>query len=192
MEILLQGIDFFVHLDDHLTVLIQNYGTWIYLILFLVIFCETGLVVTPFLPGDSLLFILGALAADGSLQPQWLILLLSAAAISGDTVNYWIGQTLALRVLHHEKIRFIKGEYIERTERFYEKYGNKTIIIARFVPIIRTFAPFMAGVGKMSYRCFLFYNVLGGILWVGLFIGAGTTKTHISRPRNNKFIFHIR
>ena len=173
MEFILYCIDFIVHLDHHINILIQNYGTWVYLIVFLIIFCETGLVVTPFLPGDSLLFVLGALAADGPLRVHWLIILLSTAAIVGDTVNYWIGQILASRVLHHENIKFVKSEYLKRTEHFYEKYGNKTIIIARFVPIIRTFAPFLAGVGRMSYRRFLFYNVIGGLLWINLFIFAG-------------------
>lgn len=173
MEFILNSIDFIVHLDHHINTLIQNYGTWVYLIVFLIIFCETGLVVTPFLPGDSLLFVLGAIAADGPLRAHWLIVLLSAAAVLGDTVNYWIGQILASRVLHHEHIKFVKNEYLARTERFYEKYGSKTIIIARFVPIIRTFAPFLAGVGRMSYKRFLFYNVAGGLLWVFLFIAGG-------------------
>ena len=173
MEFITSGIDFIIHLDHHMNALVQDYGTWVYLIVFLIIFCETGLVVTPFLPGDSLLFILGALAAEGPLKAHWLIILLSIAAILGDTVNYWIGHILASKVLRHEKIKFLKSEYLERTERFYAKYGNKTIIIARFVPIIRTFAPFFAGVGTMPYTRFLIYNVVGGLLWINLFIWAG-------------------
>lgn len=173
METIKFLLDFILHLEHHLTAIIQDYGTWSYLIVFLIIFCETGLVVTPFLPGDSLLFALGAFAARGALDPLWLAVLLSIAAIVGDTVNYWIGRFLAPKVLQHQKIKFIKQKYIERTEKFFEKYGGKTIIIARFVPIIRTFAPFMAGVGSMSYGKFLFYNVIGGLLWINGLLWAG-------------------
>lgn len=173
MELIHTAIDLFLHLDHHLNAVIQDYGALTYVIVFVIIFCETGLVVTPFLPGDSLLFALGTFAAIGSLKLWGVFTVLAIAAILGDTVNYWIGSLLAPRVIRQEKIRFIKKEYIERTHRFFEKYGGKTIIIARFVPIIRTFAPFMAGVGTMTYRRFLFYNVIGGILWVGVCVFAG-------------------
>ncbi len=173
MDLLLNFIDFFIHLDDHLNTLVQTCGSWTYLVLFLIIFCETGLVFTPFLPGDSLLFAVGALAGIGILDIQGILILLSAAAILGDSANYGIGHILAPRVFQHKKIPFLKQEYLERTEKFFEKYGGKTIIIARFVPIIRTFAPFLAGVGAMRYRRFLLYNVVGGLLWVFLLTLAG-------------------
>ena len=173
MEFLKNFIDVFLHLDKHIDTVIQTYGTWTYLLVFIIVFCETGLVVTPFLPGDSLLFVLGTFAAIGSLKVTWVLAILSIAAILGDTINYWVGHLLAPKIFRQEKIRFIKPEYLQRTEKFYAKYGGKTIIIARFVPIIRTFAPFLAGVGTMSYRRFLSYNVIGGILWVGLFVLAG-------------------
>ena len=165
-------LDVFLHLDKHLGEVIGNYGLWTYLILFVIIFCETGLVVTPFLPGDSLLFAAGAFAAIGKLDPLWLFLLLSAAAIGGDTVNYWIGAWIGPRAFSGE-IRFLKKEYLDRTHAFYERYGGKTIIIARFVPIVRTFAPFVAGVGAMNYAKFIVYNVVGGLAWVALFIFGG-------------------
>jgi len=173
MEILTHFIDFFIHLDHHLNELVANYGTWTYLIVFLIVFCETGFVVTPFLPGDSLLFALGALAAGGPLELKWLLILLMAAAILGDTVNYWIGHLLAPKVLANKKIHFVKREHIERTHQFFEKYGGKTIIIARFIPIIRTFAPFLAGVGEMTYWRFALYNVTGGISWITFFVLGG-------------------
>ena len=166
-------IDLFLHLDDHLNTLVQTCGSWTYLVLFLIVFCETGLVFTPFLPGDSLLFAVGALAGLGILDIQGILILLSAAAILGDSANCWIGHALAPRVFQHKKIPFLKQEYLERTEKFFEKYGGKTIIIARFIPIIRTFAPFLAGVGAMRYRRFLLYNVVGGLLWVFLLTLAG-------------------
>ena len=173
MEFVKHVVDLFIHLDAHLISILQDYGTWTYLIVFMVIFYETGLVVTPFLPGDSLLFVLGTLAAGGSLEVTWLVVLLSLAAVLGNTVNYWIGHLLAPKVFNKEKIPFLKREYLERTERFYEKYGSKTIIITRFIPIVRTFAPFMAGVGNMRYGQFAFYNAIGGLLWVNGFIFAG-------------------
>lgn len=173
MDFIGRLIDILVHLDKHLSSLIQQFGLWTYLILFLVIFCETGLVITPFLPGDSLLFAAGTFASIKALHVGWLFVLLSAAAILGDTVNYWIGHFVGPKVFHREKARFFKKEYLERTHRFYEKYGAETIIIARFVPIVRTFAPFVAGIGRMSYGKFITYNVIGGIGWVGIFVFGG-------------------
>lgn len=172
MEFLQQAVEVFLHLDRHLTEITSQYGTWTYAILFLIIFAETGLVVTPFLPGDSLLFAAGAIAALGGLDVRVLVLLLVVAAILGDTVNYWIGARIGRRAFRGD-IRFIKQEYLLRTEHFYEKHGGKTIILARFVPIIRTFAPFVAGVGIMEYRRFLLFNVVGGVVWVTLFTLAG-------------------
>ena len=173
MEFLSRLLDFVLHLDKHLSGLIQSYGLWTYLILFLIIFLETGLVVTPFLPGDSLLFAAGTFASAKALNVYWLFVLLSGAAILGDTANYWIGHFIGPRVFHQEKSRFFKRKYLDRTHRFYEKYGAETIIIARFVPIIRTFAPFVAGIGRMSYWKFISYNVIGGIGWVALFVFGG-------------------
>ena len=169
MEFIKSLADFFIHLDLHIGALTAAYGAWTYLIIFLIIFCETGLVVTPFLPGDSLLFVLGALSAQGTLHVEWLLGLLSAAAILGNVVNYSVGRILAPKVFNNERIPFLKQEYLNRTRDFYAKYGAKTIIITRFVPIIRTFAPFLAGVGSMSYGKFMTYNAVGGILWV--FVG---------------------
>jgi membrane-associated protein len=163
-------LDLFLHLDKHLAEIIATYGTWTYGLLFLVIFMETGFVVTPFLPGDSLLFAAGTFAALGSLNVFYVAGLLMAAAILGDTVNYWIGHHLGERAYHS---RWIKKEYLDRTHAFFEKHGGKTIFLARFVPIVRTFAPFVAGVGRMSYGYFLWYNVFGGIVWVSLFTFAG-------------------
>ena len=159
-------IDLFLHLDEHLANIINQYGVWTYAILFLIIFMETGFVVTPFLPGDSLLFAAGTFAALGSLNVWLLILLLIVAAIGGDTVNYWIGHYLGDRAYN---IKWIKKEYLDRTHAFFQKHGGKTIFLARFVPIVRTFAPFVAGMGKMSYGYFFSYNVFGGIVWVVLF-----------------------
>jgi len=166
-------VDLFLHLDRHLGDVIRDYGTWTYLILWAIIFCETGLVVTPFLPGDSLLFAAGSFAALGSLDPHLLFLLLGVAAILGDTVNYWIGAWIGPRAFSGE-IRFLRKEYLDRTHRFYEKYGGKTIILARFVPIVRTFAPFVAGIGAMSYGRFIVYNVVGGVAGVALFVDGGS------------------
>lgn len=166
MDLFSVAVDFFLHLDQHLPELIRQYGVWSYALLFVVIFCETGLVVTPLLPGDSLLFAAGTLAAAGALDVNTLSVTLCIAAILGDTVNYWIGAWLGPKVFYEENARFFKKEYLDRTHRFYERYGGKTIILARFIPIIRTFAPFVAGIGRMSYTRFLIYNVTGGILWV--------------------------
>jgi len=172
VEIINTLIDFILHLDQHLNEIIQTYGVWTYAILFTIIFLETGLVVTPFLPGDSLLFAAGTFAALGSLNVWILWLLCFTAAVIGDTVNYWIGNKIGPRAFEQD-IRFLKREYLERTERFYEKHGGKTIILARFVPIVRTFAPFVAGVGTMHYNRFLTYNVVGAFLWTGIFIWLG-------------------
>jgi membrane-associated protein len=174
MEWIRTAVDLFLHLDKHLGEIIQQYGGWTYAILTLVVFCETGLVVTPFLPGDSLLFAAGALAAlpDTPLRVGVLFLLLTAAAILGDTVNYWIGNRIGPRAFDGS-IRFLKKSHLDRTHEFYEKYGAKTIIIARFVPIVRTFAPFVAGVGSMTYGRFFTYNVVGGVLWVAICLFAG-------------------
>jgi len=164
-------VDLFLHLDQHLSVVIQTYGTWTYLLLFLIIFMETGFVVTPFLPGDSLLFAAGTFASPALGSPLNIFavwILLCFAAVLGDTVNYWIGHFIGPRAFSGE-IRFLKKEYLERTEAFYQKHGGKTIVLARFIPIIRTFAPFVAGVGKMTYGHFIAYNVVGGIAWVTLF-----------------------
>ncbi len=173
MEILHTFIDFFLHLDHHMSYLITNYGLAVYGILFAIIFCETGLVVTPFLPGDSLLFVLGAFAARGELNLFGLFVLLTVAAILGDACNYFIGTLLKDNILQKKKIAFIKPEYLTKTSQFYEKYGNKTIVLARFVPIIRTFAPFLAGVANMSYARFGLYNIVGGLLWITIGLGAG-------------------
>jgi membrane-associated protein len=173
MELIKDFIDILLHLDKHLAGIIQQYGVWTYLILFLIIFCETGLVVTPILPGDSLLFATGAFAATGALDVVTILVLLTVAAILGDTVNYWIGSYIGPKAFQYEKSRLFKKEYLIRTHEFYEKHGGKTIIIARFMPIIRTFAPFVAGIGKMTYAKFLSYNIAGGILWIGLFVLGG-------------------
>ena len=190
MDILKEIIDFILHLDVHLNEIIIHYGTLTYLILFLIIFAETGLVVTPFLPGDSLIFAAGTFAAQGSFNLHLLFIILALAAILGDTVNYWIGKFFGHKITESEKIRFINKSHIEKTHRFFEKYGGKTIIIARFVPIVRTFAPFVAGAGSMTYKKFIKYNIVGGILWVGLFTYSGFYFGNIPIVKNN-FIFVI-
>jgi membrane-associated protein len=185
MEMILKFFDILLHLDKYINVVIQDYGQWTYLILFLIVFCETGLVVTPFLPGDSLLFVAGTFAALGSLNLTWLLVILTAAAILGDTINYWIGNYIGPRVFQMENSRIFKKEYLDRTHQFYEKYGPITIVIGRFVPIIRTFAPFLAGVGSMTYGKFLTYNVAGGILWIVLFTLAGYFFGNLPFVKNN-------
>jgi len=185
VELIKTFFDIFMHLDKHLGGVIQTYGVWTYLILFLIIFCETGLVITPILPGDSLLFAAGAFAAIGALDAGWLFLLLSIAAVAGDTVNYTIGSYLGPKIFHREKVRFLNQEYLDRTHRFYEKHGGKTIIIARFMPIIRTFAPFVAGIGSMTYMRFISYNVVGGLIWIATFIFGGYFFGNIPLVKRN-------
>src|SRR5262245_3979929 len=184
-ELIATVLDYVLHLDRHLSGLIQDYGVWTYLILFLIVFCETGLVVTPFLPGDSLLFAVGTFAAVGALDLGLVLVLLSIAAILGDSVNYAVGYRMGPRVFTSEGGRFLNREYLERTHRFYERYGAKTIVIARFVPIIRTFAPFVAGIGRMSYSRFAFYNVAGGLAWIASLTIGGYLFGNIAVVRNN-------
>ena len=176
MELIRKFIDLVLHIDKHLGDLIQQFGPWMYVILFLIIFCETGLVVTPFLPGDSLLFAVGtfcALPPPNNLSLGLLIVLLIVAAIIGDSVNYWIGAKLGPRIFRGENVRFLNKKHLERTHEFYERYGGKTIILARFMPIIRTFAPFVAGMGKMTYRRFMAFNIIGGVTWIVSFLLLG-------------------
>ncbi len=189
MDLVRQLLDFFLHLDVHLSGVIRDYGTWTYLILFLIVFSETGLVVTPFLPGDSLLFAAGTFAALGSLSPWVLFAVLSAAAVLGDTANYWLGKKIGPRAFTGS-VRFLKQEHLRKTEAFYEKHGRKTIILARFVPIIRTFAPFVAGVGTMNYPVFLAYNVIGGVAWVAVCVFSGFFFGNIPVVKRN-FTFVI-
>lgn len=176
--------DILLHLDKYINLAVRDYGLWIYLILFLIIFIETGVVFAPFLPGDSLIFVAGALVATGALNPVWLFVVMASAAILGDTANYWIGHHAGRRIFSRN-LRFIKKEHLDKTEKFYEKHGGKTIIIARFLPIIRTFAPFVAGVGKMEYRRFLVYNVSGALIWVSSFLAAGYYFGNIPIVKDN-------
>jgi membrane-associated protein len=185
MELLQNVTDILLHLDKYLDSVIRSYGGLTYGILFLIVFCETGLVVTPILPGDSLLFATGTFAALGSLDVGLIIILLSIAAIAGDTVNYWIGYLVGPKVFSKEKSRFFNKDYLARTHRFYQKYGGKTIIIARFIPIIRTFAPFVAGIGSMTYKRFITYNILGGIGWIVTFVLGGYFFGNIPLVKNN-------
>lgn len=173
MQVILSLVDFILHIDKHLVAIVDQYKVWSYAILFLVVFCETGLVVTPFLPGDSLLFAAGAIASKGVIDPHILALILFMAAVIGDAVNYSIGRYIGPKVFEKKDSRIFRQEYLTRTQRFFEKYGSKTIVFARFVPIVRTFAPFLAGVGSMSYSKFGFYNIFGAALWVGAFVYAG-------------------
>jgi membrane-associated protein len=185
VELLQYFLDLFLHLDTHLSTVLRDYGTWTYLILFLIIFCETGLVVTPILPGDSLLFAAGTFAANGALDLSWLLALLSVAAIAGDAVNYAIGHFMGPKVFSQQHGRFLKKEYLDRTHQFYEKYGGKTIIVARFVPIVRTFAPFIAGVGTMTYWKFASYNIVGGVAWIAICLLAGYAFGNIPVVKQN-------
>ncbi|MDR2338448.1 MAG: DedA family protein [Deltaproteobacteria bacterium] len=188
MEYFLQLLDFIIHIDTHLLEMTNQYGVWVYVILFVIIFCETGLVITPFLPGDSLLFAGGAIAATNeTLNVHLLFFLLLFAAVLGDAVNYHIGYFLGEKAFDQRcwTARFLKKKHLERTEAFYQKYGGKTIIIARFVPIVRTFAPFLAGVGSMSYAKFLSYNIFGALLWTTLFLYAGFYFGNLDYIKNN-------
>ncbi|MBE0622899.1 MAG: DedA family protein [Burkholderiales bacterium] len=185
MDLLLFFWDLLVHLDKHLASLLQQYGVWVYLLLFLIVFCETGLVVTPFLPGDSLLFVAGTLWAAAELNVHALAALLIAAAILGNTTNYWIGRYIGPKVFHWEDSRWFNRRALERTHEFYERHGGKTIIITRFVPIIRTFAPFVAGVGSMTHARFQMFNIAGGVLWVASLLYAGFFFGNIGFIRNN-------
>ena len=191
MELLAQFIDIVLHLDRHLIWVVENYGAWIYLLLFLVIFCETGLVVTPFLPGDSLLFVAGTLAAVGAMYVHGLFALLVLAAFSGDNTNYWIGRFAGPRVFRIERSRLFNPAHLERTHRFYEKHGGKTVIFARFLPIVRTFAPFVAGIGRMVYPKFLFYSFSGSVFWIGFFVFGGYYFGNIPVVRQNLTLFII-
>lgn len=185
MELIKHFIDIVLHLDKHLAELVQQYGALSYGILFAIIFCETGLVVTPFLPGDSLLFAVGALSATGAFQVVWIFAALSLAAILGDSTNYWIGYFLGPRVFSSESSRWLNRQHLDRTHAFYAKYGGKTVIIARFMPIVRTFAPFVAGIGRMNYLKFLFFSVTGTILWIGSFVFAGYLFGNIPVVKKN-------
>ncbi|HEV8150933.1 MAG TPA: DedA family protein [Gemmatimonadales bacterium] len=172
MQFLRDALDFLLHLDRHLAELIAQYGGWTYGILALIVFSETGLVIAPFLPGDSLLFTAGALAALGSLDPRWLNLLLFVAVLSGDNLNYWIGRFIGPRAFTDE-YRFFRREHLLRTHAFFERHGGRTVVLARFVPIVRTFTPFVAGIGAMRYSRFLAYSIVGGAFWVTAFLWAG-------------------
>lgn len=172
MEWLQSGWDYFLHLDQNLGQIIEYFGPWVYALFFAIIFCETGLVITPILPGDSMIFAAGTFAAQGALNPHLLFILMAAAAILGDTVNYWIGHFVGPKIFRSDKTLFNK-KHLEKTHAFYEKYGGMTIILARFLPIIRTFAPFVAGIGKMNYFKFILYNIAGGIGWVAIFAYGG-------------------
>lgn len=185
MEYLAFIVDLLLHVDRHLAELLADYGDWIYAILFLIVFCETGLVVTPFLPGDSLLFVAGTLAAGGGMAPGVLIAVLFVAAVAGDSLNYTIGYRFGGRMLQWPDSRFFNRRAFERTREFYERHGGKTIIIARFMPIIRTFAPFVAGMAEMEYRRFIAFNVLGAALWVGPLVMAGYWFGNLPLIKNN-------
>jgi len=184
MDIINELVNFILHLDVHLNEIIKNFGIWTYLILFMIIFMETGFVITPFLPGDSLLFAAGSFAALGSLNIFALLTILTFAAILGDTINYWIGHFIGPRAFSGN-VRFLKKEYLDRTHEFYERHGGKTIILARFIPIIRTFAPFVAGIGAMDYPRFLLFNVVGAVLWVCLFTLGGYFFGNLSFVKEN-------
>ena len=185
MEWISGFVDAVLHLDQHLLLLVQDYGLWIYGILFLIVFCETGLVVTPFLPGDSLLFVAGTVAGAGSMNAHLLVGSLLLAAVLGDSLNYAIGHYIGPKVFRYEDSWFFKKAYVERTHRFFERHGGKTIVLARFVPIIRTYAPFVAGIGAMDYRRFLLFNVTGAALWVASLTYAGYFFGNLPAVKNN-------
>ena len=185
MELVLFLWDVVVHLDSHLATLLQQHGTWIYLLLFLIIFCETGLVVTPFLPGDSLLFVAGALWATAGMDAAALCVTLVAAAVSGDNVNYWIGRYLGPRVFRWEDSRIFNRRALDYTREFYARHGGKTVVIARWLPLVRTFAPFVAGIGKMAYPRFLLFSVGGGMLWVVALVYLGVFFGNLTVVKQN-------
>lgn len=189
MELLTTFIDIVLHLDRHLIWLIENYENWIYLILFLIIFCETGLVICPFLPGDSLLFVAGAIAATGVMDVQFLAILLMLAAFTGDNTNYWIGRYLGPKIFSRTDSRILNRKHLEKTNLFYEKHGGKTIIFARFLPIIRTFAPFVAGIGRMTYTTFMSYSAIGSLFWINFFIFGGYFFGNVPIVKNNLSFF---
>lgn len=185
MDLLTSLLDVILHLDTHLLSMTQEYGMWVYAILFLIIFSETGLVVAPFLPGDSLLFVAGALCGMGSLELQILLPLLMIAAFSGDNTNYWIGRLIGTRLVRHANSRFFKREHLEKTQAFYAKHGGKTVMFARFLPIVRTFAPFVAGIGLMRYRLFVLFSALGSVVWISFFTVGGYFFGNIPVIKNN-------
>jgi membrane-associated protein len=185
VDLLAAFMDIILHLDAHLLALTQQYGVWVYAILFLIIYSETGLVIAPFLPGDSLLFVAGALCGMGALQLEWLAPLLVLAAFSGDNTNYWVGRLVGMSLLKHASDRLIKREHIDKTHAFYERHGGKTVILARFLPIIRTFAPFVAGLGMMRYRKFVLFSALGSMAWIGSLTVAGYLFGNIPVVKNN-------
>jgi len=185
MDLLAQFIDIVLHLDKHLVLLVESYGVWVYAILFAIVFMETGFVVTPFLPGDSLLFVAGAVAAAGGMDVQLVAATLIAAALCGDNVNYWIGRFLGPKVFKYEGSRWLKQENLDRTHAFMEKHGPKAIIIARFVPVVRTFVPFVCGIGRLTYGRFLGFSVLGAVIWVGLLVPAGYFFGNLPVVKNN-------
>lgn len=185
MELIAGLIDFILHIDRHLVEILRDYGTWTYLILFFIIFSETGFVVTPFLPGDSLLFVIGALGAKAALDFKLALILLMLAAVGGNTLNYFIGKMIGHKILAMKNSRIIKKEYLNKTHAFYQKHGGKAIILSRFVPIIRTFAPFVAGLGKMSFLRYSIYNLIGGVSWVLLFMFAGFFFGNIPAVKHN-------
>jgi len=188
MSIISQFIDFVLHIDEYLAIIFQDYGSWAFMILFLIIFCETGLVVTPFLPGDSLIFALGALHESADIKLAFIVL--AVAAILGDTANYFIGKFIGQKIIEYKKIRLVKQEHIDKTHAFFDKHGGKAIVLSRFFPIIRTFAPFVAGVGKMKYTHFFVYNVIGGLTWITAFLMLGYFFGNIPAVKDN-FTFVI-
>jgi membrane-associated protein len=189
VELLLQFVDIVLHLDQHLRWLVENYGVWVYVILFLIIYCETGLVVTPFLPGDSLLFVAGTLAATGAMDVHGLFVLLVVAAFSGDNTNYWIGRYFGPRIFKREKSLLFNPAYLQRAQQFYDRHGGKAIVLARFAPILRTFAPFVAGIGRMVYPKFMFYSFSGSIFWIGFFVYGGYYFGNIPVVKQNLTLF---
>ena len=185
MDLLASFIDIILHLDAHLLALTQQYGVWVYAILFLIIYSETGLIIMPFLPGDSLLFVAGALCGMGALQLEWLVPLLILAAFSGDNTNYWIGRLVGMRLLNRVNARIIRPDHLAKARAFYEKHGGKTVILARFLPIIRTFVPFVAGIGMMRYRLFVLFSALGSVVWITSLTVAGFLFGNIPVVKNN-------